>query len=305
MFLTKRNIFLIILVFALCAGCASKGQNNFTATPTLLSPTFTVLPSATFSPSPTTTETLVPTLAPDVARDALFQMIRTNGNCNLPCWWGITPGTSTGSNIYSALAPFSAIASDKNLSQTKPGGMQFYFTTNNYNVLLALGYLFLEDNGPIGIIGVQIMQTKGKQYTPYSDVFSRYSLQNILSVNGPPTKVELIAGLHKFDPNSGTTFQTYLSYPDKGIYLRYTTPAEEISGNRIQSCPSEAYVDLWLTPPEKNNTNMKLLTGLNMEWSYSRTSLQDATQMSIDQFYEKFKNQPNQCLITPKSIWTP
>jgi hypothetical protein len=163
----------------------------------------------------------------------------------------------------------------------------------------------LEANGPIEIINIKIKQIKGDHYAPYADVFSQFSLQNILAVYGPPAIVGLEADLHQFELNAATFFYIYLSYPEKGIYVRYTTPADEIAGGKVRSCPSEAYVDLWLTPPDKNNTNMKLLTDMNMEWGFKRPSLQDATQMSIDQFYEKFKSQPGQCLITPRSIWAP
>lgn len=179
---------------------------------------------------------------------------------------------------------------------------------DNFNIALSLSYRFPENNGPdnsIGIIEVRIKQIKGDRYAAYSDVFSQLSLQNILSAYGPPGNVGIEADLHRFELNAPTFFYFYLSYPDKGIYIRYTTLDPEIVGNKVKSCPTEAYVELWLTPPDKNNTNMKLLTDMNMEWGYSRPSLLDAAQMSIEQFYEKFKSQPAQCLTTPRSVWTP
>ena len=79
---------------------------TFTPSPTrtLMPPTPTaVLPSLTFTstrrpiaPSPlnTATPTRVPVSTLGAKQQAQFvaDMLKTNGGCELPCWWGITPG---------------------------------------------------------------------------------------------------------------------------------------------------------------------------------------------------------------------
>jgi hypothetical protein len=302
---TNKILLLFTITLVICVSCVPVKNGVTQKTPTLLLPQATNSPSPTISPSPLPTSAIIPTLAPDEALNSLLQLIKTNGNCELPCWWGVTPGISTGSDIYSVFSPFTGIADGGYLPVTDPRSIEFKLLIDSFTIYLNIDFRPVGNSGPKGIIRVKIQQLNGSKYAPYADVFSRYSLQNILSVYGQPTDVGLIADLHKFDPTSATSFDTYLSYPEKGIYLRYTTLADEVPGNKIRSCPSEAFVYLWLMSPDENNSNQALLTSMNMEWGYSRTSLEDATQMSIDQFYEIFKKSSNQCLESPKAIWTP
>jgi hypothetical protein len=303
------------MITFLCASCApangivSTGTPSPSATNTFIpssisSSIATATPTETLVPTATPTEIFVPTLSASEAPNHLLELIKSNGNCMLPCWIGIVPGTSTNSTIYSILSPYTSIATDGYFPRSDPRSLDFLLKKDQNEIHLEV---ILD---PVGVdqtremINVHIQQIQNKNDSPYLEIFKLYSLQNILRTYGNPSTMGLNAFLHKYDPNSVMPFEMYLSYPEKGIYIRYTTIADEISADRVQSCLSEAYIiDLWLTKPDVNNENMKLLTDLNMEWGYSRTSLQDATQMSIDQFYEKFTSQPNQCLITPISIW--
>ena len=77
-----------------------------TWTPTLALSSSTLIPSATSvtstppppppppTPLPSATHTPIPTLAVNAARTYVENMLATNGNCELPCWWGIVPGQS-------------------------------------------------------------------------------------------------------------------------------------------------------------------------------------------------------------------
>src|SRR3990172_323544 len=72
-----------------------------TATP---SPGVTLSPSATLTPvdiahTPTTmprpTISPAPTLTAEQQEAYIVDMLKTNGDCKLPCWWGIMPGEAT------------------------------------------------------------------------------------------------------------------------------------------------------------------------------------------------------------------
>lgn len=52
-------------------------------------------PTKTATNSPTPTWTPVPTLAPDASLARIRELYQGTGPCELPCWWGITPGTTT------------------------------------------------------------------------------------------------------------------------------------------------------------------------------------------------------------------
>ena len=57
-------------------------------------------------------ETPSPTLLPDEAVSAIKELLRTNGMCEFPCWWGFTPGRSNILEVKSLLLPM-AIDSSK------------------------------------------------------------------------------------------------------------------------------------------------------------------------------------------------
>ena len=61
-----------------------------------LTPRPTWTPSPTWTPIPTRTPTATPlpfpTLESAEMQSFIAEMLSTNGGCELPCWWGITPG---------------------------------------------------------------------------------------------------------------------------------------------------------------------------------------------------------------------
>lgn len=79
------------------------------------SATNTKTPSPTNKPSPTITNT--PTYGPsptmtstpwdyEYGREKIIDLYQTNGNCRLPCWWGITPGKTTLSEVRQSFKPY-------------------------------------------------------------------------------------------------------------------------------------------------------------------------------------------------------
>src|SRR3972149_10258120 len=56
------------------------------------SKTASITPEPTITLSPTPSLTALPTLDAVEAEKMLQSMLYQNGGCELPCWWGITPG---------------------------------------------------------------------------------------------------------------------------------------------------------------------------------------------------------------------
>lgn len=59
-----------------------------TATPLVA----TLRATATLRPTATVTPTPLPTVPPDQVQTILAELGRNEGDCALPCWWGMTPG---------------------------------------------------------------------------------------------------------------------------------------------------------------------------------------------------------------------
>jgi hypothetical protein len=271
-----------------------------------LTPTTNYLPSSTptVSPTFTPTELFIPTIPIDEAPSRLLTLVKSNGNCMLPCWIGIIPGTATNSTIFSILSPYTGISTDGFFVRSDPRGLDFLLPKDNNEIQLIISLWPVGVDETRQMVVVHLQQWAKLIDTIYSDVFKQYSLHKIFMQYGKPSSVSMMANLHTFDPYSAITFEIYISYPEKGIYIRYTTLAEEISGDKVRSCPSEAYIiDLWLTKPDVNNENMKLLTSINNEWGFDRKSVEEAMGTTLDDFYDVFSASSNQCITTPRSVW--
>lgn len=113
----------LVLLHAILVACS---QNLSTATTSALVPTKPVFLTGTPIPStetqvpsitiistvtaisfPTLTPTLVVTKAPTYSRSKFLEFYRTNGNCQLPCWWGVVPGETTVDEVKVQFAPYS------------------------------------------------------------------------------------------------------------------------------------------------------------------------------------------------------
>ncbi|MBL8092370.1 MAG: hypothetical protein JNJ43_18700, partial [Anaerolineales bacterium] len=82
-----KRIFILILVFVILVGCGA--QNDIAATPTSIS-----LPTSTQQVLKPTL-TLVATLSLENQLEIFTRLLEEDGECKLPCWWGIIPSQTT------------------------------------------------------------------------------------------------------------------------------------------------------------------------------------------------------------------
>jgi hypothetical protein len=90
----------LLVIFLLLVGCIITTPIPI-VTPTFSPDKLTSLTVTLTSPSPTTIPTITPTSVPTLTypqrAEYIENMFLTNGECQLPCWWGeaIVPGTTT------------------------------------------------------------------------------------------------------------------------------------------------------------------------------------------------------------------
>ncbi len=131
-----KNVPIIVLILVMVIRCTGTmpGSADITSTAIGRTPTnqvdktekpriLTPLVASTITPTqrastvtPTVTRTLSPPhllqwtpgakLPPDEVEKKIMSLYSNNGGCELPCWWGITPGKTTGAESLSLLAPF-------------------------------------------------------------------------------------------------------------------------------------------------------------------------------------------------------
>jgi hypothetical protein len=112
------KLFVILIIVGLMVSC-SQGETASpiepevgirTSTPSMtIEAQNTYTPEATMTETPRPTQTGTATMIPTMSKDSAFEYIEDlyadNGGCELPCWWGITPGISNVDDLMKLLSP--------------------------------------------------------------------------------------------------------------------------------------------------------------------------------------------------------
>ncbi len=264
-----------------------------TAAPTLMleTPTpspmpATTTPSPTYTPAPPTL-TPAPTLTAEEERAFVRKMLATNGGCELPCWWGITPGETTWQEVRHRLGFYYG-----GQGILRPGGVRYHevhYGDLRYPYPPPYGYYidigFTEEDGV-----VQSIQVSGEivQHTTpdrFAQDWRRYSLDQVLTRYGMPSQVRV----HMAPPmEQGATPEYVLTvvYDDRGFWISYGGVA--VYGEpKMRACPAFNQVNRVILGLQSPRASRPIVQP-DPE-GYDR-SLVEATGISLEKFYNTFKN---------------
>jgi hypothetical protein len=264
-------------------------QKTETEAPTL---TTTLLVSTDFP-----TFTPLPTLGLEEAQELVLELFKTNAGCNLPCWWGITPGESSWSDTYHFLSQF---GTNINIggSMEDPSFIAYfqvpipedmypyYFDSQDYHVV---------DNV---VVGIEV----------FTDRVSRYSLKSILVAHGPPSEIWIWTYQNEY----AGLFPIVLIffYSDIGIMASFSGDAAR-DADIVRSClRDEIAGKLFLWSPSQELSFIEALD-ITREFDLRDVvgdpiSIEEASGISISVFYKSLTETDNTlCLVTPYDIWPP
>ena len=97
--------------------------------------------------------------------------------------------------------------------------------------------------------------------------------------------------------------EAVLLYPEQGIWIKYIMSMDN-NGNIIKGCPANAHIEMQLYPSGNPKSFFSLLE--KTDWGRTKGGykpLEEATSMSVEQFYEIFRNPTDQCIATPTDLW--
>ncbi|MBN2390647.1 MAG: hypothetical protein JXR84_07990 [Anaerolineae bacterium] len=239
-------------------------------------PSLTPSPSPTFYPTRTPSPTSRPTLTADEEYRYVGEMLSTNGGCELPCWWGITPGESSWQGTKEGL----------------PGlNFQFWFPEDfiKYDLYLVL----TKEKNLVKTIDIR---SECFECDRFAQDWQRYSLDQLLSRYGSPSRVRVVLAL-PIDAGGPTYYILYMFYDDLGISVIYMGPATK-QGEMLNTCFSFHQITLWLQSPELSTPLEQMIDP--DEWAYT-VPLDEATGMGVEEFYETFRH-PGACLEAPATF---
>lgn len=297
------------LILSACLGTATPPSTSPVAPPVS---TWTALPSPTWTPQPTLTPTAVPpsptftstrqpiatpslntatpsrtpvpTLGAKQQAQFVADMLKTNGGCKLPCWWGIVPGSTRfqaavdslqqqGLSLYLVRDLTAALTIDI------PHPTQLF----DYRLLLGL----TAEQGVISRLEVGGETYNLTQSRRFTSDWQRYSLSNILQEYGQPSTIRFVSG-PPAERDAPVLYTLTLLYESLGFAIGYTGPAQfDSQSNVIHACPRfEQMNDIRLILVAPGNPVSKS----DSELTDFGPTLQETIGMSVEEFYGRFKN---------------
>jgi hypothetical protein len=274
---------------------ATTGQiSTKTVTPTKSNTIPTIIPTAT--------KTYVPTLPTEEARNKLYKLISNNDNCRLPCLWGIIPGKSNVVDTINILLPLRSI-SRITVFNTNYGGIQIHDQVDTLFYDFRIDYLAENDIISGAFLTAEVNTDSYPVFNSnnFGRITAYYSLTNMLAEYGKPSSIYIRSTVYSTNPTGGP-FDILILFADQGILVNYSTMMR-ISGSNTIGCPLNAHIDVNLYPSGQGNSFMKLIEPEWHERLPSYISLEEASKMTIDQFYQTYRIPTDQCIISPLGIW--
>jgi len=253
------------------------------------------------------------TLSAVDARQVIERLLANNGNCRLPCVWSLSSGGWTGQTIHPFFAQFgeyktadvnissvpienrlTAILSEDNLKMR----IDLYLDPSKLDRLHFKTWPYFE----VPVIGdIRFEDTYGNP--TYNKLFNYYMLPQILTNYGSPTQALLYVYTQDDDPMLIGVFryvELILYYQQQDFWIIYYMP-RETAGNYYDGCPVKARIEE-LTAFLKHHNNVPFLG--EIEAAPVSLPIEDATGMTVDEFFQTFKDPENTaCIKTPMELW--
>jgi hypothetical protein len=274
-------------------------------------------PTSTFTATQTSTPTITPTYWPTLplaqAQSRLLELLATNGGCQLPCLFGITPGQTTSQEIRMIFDPLSSmdllLVSHRDVS----GYFGFIYKIDDLHYDFKFAYHSSRHTYIVEVFRLSVYLLRLIDDRGYEDVFgspifnqmvSLYTLPQILTTYGPPDQV-VIRTWARPARNIDEEFTVYLAYLERGFFVKYTMPME-LRGDVVIGCPSAAWVELAVIEPGKHEDYQKLLRSVGFHYYDGVTDMMIdvATSLTVDEFYQIYKQPTDACLETPANLWS-
>ena|GEM_PF-1161036 len=285
------------VVVVLVGGCIAGDQVSEIVTPSPNIPTNTVAPIVrpSITPVPTLTPltpslTPLPTLPLDEAEALVLELLETNGGCELPCWWGITPGGTTWQEAFNFL---NTLATQTDWRETRYpqleinqyGALSYYINVPEYiNPNQRMRQIYTVEEHLIVSIRVEATIS-------LNELLSKYGMPQEIWIQTFPFqsygKLEMFAGFYYPD------YQILAIYYDqKAVYSR----TGYILGcfDELHSEFNNPTLELWSSGVEISRDKVQPFNNQDYQVSF-----EDATGLSIADFYESGKP----CIETPAEIW--
>lgn len=246
-------------------------------------------------PTQTATRTPNPTLKPEEAESLAVELLTTNTGCELPCWWGITPGETSWEEAEILLEQFD---SEIYIPYSPEERKEFFFAQVTIPLPdevygSTMVHTYYVSNGIIEAIEVK----PGK--------IDCHNLSTFLQTYGPPAAVRIDTYSTEY-PAGVLPFLVTLFYPDRGILAVRGPEKASFLNNMVLGCQMDnPFVTYSLWDPNLEMSLQEVAKYFEKSF-HSSLSLEEATNMDVEAFYKLYTSPGNAtCIETPKNLWPP
>ena len=257
-------------------------------------PTRTITP--TLSPTLTETPTLtpLPTIAQSEVHDYVIGMIETNGGCELPCWWGITPGETTWGEAKQIIETFTEVEYRVYAEVDESG--------KPYELVIA-DWVYVLSETPRKVVSAAIYSINGQitdtKYSLSPEANDRYLLHQVLTEYGEPART-LILPMWAIPLSS--SLDIVLLY-DNRFYVHYMIEGE-VKDEEFMSYCIPAH-DLRVNIETWSDDYDMTIKKIQERWYGSAEEIwlkpiNEYTDMTEDMFYDAFSSPDTyECILVP------
>jgi hypothetical protein len=173
---------------------------------------------------------------------SLEDMIKTNGNCNLPCFWGIRPGITKWTE---AMDLFSQLDIEGVIG-TSPRDFKYFTANVEAKSVAILLNLYQKDD----IVGAILLTISNKPpLTGSHPDIEPYSIKKTFMNLGMPTDILLKLDFAPEGPSEVSSYSFWVTYDNYGLQENYIGSLENPGDSKV--CPEETskQVTLYLYSP--------------------------------------------------------
>lgn len=232
-----KNIFLLSMLVISLISCVPHTDNISVVVSTPL-PTITNIPTTVSTP------TYEPFTIPSVeTQKRFYEFLAQNGNCELPCLWGVTPGETLAEDAFAAINEFSSMPE---FSYYSLGNQLHYSNTvvvGYYEYLDSTLYIDVSDDGIVRGFSISTYSSANGYSIPLKqEHFEKFSLLYVLKHLGLPDAIYMDPPKA---PRIKDAYSIYVLYDHEKIFLEYYGTADEIFDGIYEICPNLGDKDIF------------------------------------------------------------
>lgn len=270
--LTYLSLFLVIALGI--SGCVPAGSTTTpTQSETPVSSSTLIPPTSTSTSTPTETSTATPpvTLEPEQAKETITTLLQDSVDCEAPCFWDITPGQTTLSEVINIFIHFGL-----QVKSTTYQGTDFYGIEYEFESGLSISVVLTIQNEIVENLRIKMLPEKLSAGVPR--MWSAYSPETLINRYGPPSKVDF-----SLDKGPNLAFAMDMYFDSVDLIVQYGITNIIPYQNSPQICPLTAQFDsvrVWMgkdpyAPP------------------FELVPLEKATSMTMNEFADLMTGNPN------------